>query len=214
MAKSTEVKAADGRIIGTRASQTRQRLLDTTERLLTERGVLNLTVVDVTRAAETSPATFYQYFSDVSEAIKALAAHVENEQQKVVSYFEASFEGPGGHGRAVAAVEAFVEFWTSHQAVLRTRDLRAEEGDNDFRRLRRRAFYQLMTPMVDQLEAGQRAGRISEHISPPAAAGAIYAMLERGAIYWPEYQRGGVPRDQIVDTMATVMRQTLTGATE
>lgn len=214
MAKSEGVKAADGRIIGTRASQTRQRLLETTERLLNEHGVLNLTVVDVTRAAETSPATFYQYFADVAEAIKALAAHVESEQQKIVPYFETSFDGEDGHARAVAAVEAFVEFWTNHQAVLRTRDLRAEEGDKEFRRLRRRAFYQLMTPMVEHLEAGQKAGRISAHISPPAAVGAIYAMLERGAIYWPEYQRGGVPREQIVDTMATVMRQTLTGTIE
>jgi AcrR family transcriptional regulator len=211
MAKVQSVTAADGRVIGTRASQTRQRLLDATERLLIERGVLNLTVVDVTRAAETSPATFYQYFTDVADAIKALSVQVGSVQAEILPYFEVSFAGSDGHEKALAAVEAFVEFWETHKAVLRTRDLRAEEGDDEFRRLRRKAFYQLMDPMVEQLVAGQKAKRVSKHLNPGATAAAMYAMLERLATYLPEYETGGIPRASIIDTMATVMRQTLTG---
>jgi len=211
MAKSQGVTAADGRVIGTRASQTRQRLLDATEKLLVERGVLNLTVVDVTRAAETSPATFYQYFTDVADAIKALSVQVGIAQTEIVPFFEQSFAGKDGHERAMAAVEAFVEFWESHKAVLRTRDLRAEEGDDEFRRLRRKAFFQLMDPMIEQLTAGQKAKRASRHLNPGATAAAMYAMLERLATYLPEYESHGIPREAIIDTMATVMRQALTG---
>jgi len=211
MAKSQGVTAADGRVIGTRASQTRQRLLDATEKLLVERGVLNLTVVDVTRAAETSPATFYQYFTDVADAIKALSVQVGIAQTEIVPFFEQSFAGKDGHERAMAAVEAFVEFWESHKAVLRTRDLRAEEGDDEFRRLRRKAFFQLMDPMIEQLTAGQKAKRASRHLNPGATAAAMYAMLERLATYLPEYESHGSPREAIIDTMATVMRQALTG---
>ena len=128
MAKTHAVTAADGRVIGARASQTRQRLLDATEKLLVERGVLNLTVVDVTRAAETSPATFYQYFTDVADAIKALSVQVSRVQAEILPYFEQSFAGDDGHERALAAVEAFVEFWETNKAVLRTRDLRCRGG--------------------------------------------------------------------------------------
>ena len=65
--------ASDGRVIGARAHQTRRRLLDATAKLLEERGALGLRVVDITREVGTSPATFYQYFPDVEEAILVLA---------------------------------------------------------------------------------------------------------------------------------------------
>ena len=65
--------ASDGRVIGERAQRTRRRLLDATAALLDERGALGLRVVDITRSVGTSPATFYQYFSDVEEAILVLA---------------------------------------------------------------------------------------------------------------------------------------------
>ena len=65
----SDVLAADGRVIGARAQHTRRRLLETTSRLLDERGVMELKVVDVTREVGTSPATFYQYFPDVDAAL-------------------------------------------------------------------------------------------------------------------------------------------------
>ena len=68
-----DVTATDGRVIGRRAIQTRRRILDTTAALLREHGALDLKVTDVAREVGTSPATFYQYFADVEDAILALA---------------------------------------------------------------------------------------------------------------------------------------------
>ena len=65
--------ASDGRVIGARAHRTRRRLLDATAKLLEERGALGLRVVDITREVGTSPATFYQYFRDVEDAVLVLA---------------------------------------------------------------------------------------------------------------------------------------------
>ncbi|MSZ89065.1 MAG: TetR family transcriptional regulator, partial [Actinobacteria bacterium] len=68
-----DVTATDGRVIGRRAIQTRRRILDTTAALLKEHGALDLKVTDVAREVGASPATFYQYFADVEDAILALA---------------------------------------------------------------------------------------------------------------------------------------------
>ena len=64
-----DVFAADGRVIGSRALVTRRKLLDATAKLLQEQGILDLRVVDISRDVGSSPATFYQYFNDVDEAI-------------------------------------------------------------------------------------------------------------------------------------------------
>ena len=63
--------ALDGRPLGKRGAATRRRLLDATAQLLESHGVRDLRVVDIARVVGTSPATFYQYFRDVEEAVLA-----------------------------------------------------------------------------------------------------------------------------------------------
>ncbi len=55
-----EIRAVDqsGRRLGPRALHTRQRLLDATVALLNERSVRDISVVEIARKANTSPATF------------------------------------------------------------------------------------------------------------------------------------------------------------
>ena len=65
--------AQTGRELGPRALRTRQRLLDATAALLRERSILDISVVEIARHGDTSPATFYHYFRDVEEAALVLA---------------------------------------------------------------------------------------------------------------------------------------------
>jgi AcrR family transcriptional regulator len=58
---------------GRRGQLTRRRLLDATMVLLETLPYRDVKVVDIAREAGTSPATFYQYFSDVEEAVLAIA---------------------------------------------------------------------------------------------------------------------------------------------
>src|SRR5262245_41368557 len=74
-----QIQALDGRSLGPRGVETRRRLLDATRVLLETHGVRDLRVVDIAREVGTSPATFYQYFRDVEEAVLALAAEVGDE---------------------------------------------------------------------------------------------------------------------------------------
>ena len=67
------VATTDGRVPGERGRQTRQRLLDATVELLTTTSWRSVKVTDIARQARTSPATFYQYFGNVEQAIRVLA---------------------------------------------------------------------------------------------------------------------------------------------
>ena len=101
-----ELLATDGRVIGERATATRQRLLDATLELLRRDGVLELKVVDITRDAGAAPATFYQYFSDLDAAILALSEIAIDDQAPLVEYLQPPWSSVDDLPRASAFVEA------------------------------------------------------------------------------------------------------------
>ena len=122
--------------MGKRGVETRQRLLDATRELLETHGIRDLRVVDIARTVGTSPATFYQYFRDVEEAVLALAEEVGDEIRPLARLVDEPWAAPGGLERARALVDGFVSYWDRHRAVLRTRNLAAQEGDARFREVR------------------------------------------------------------------------------
>src|SRR3954447_22949904 len=88
--------AIDGRALGRRGAQTRRRLLDATAVMLETNGIRDLRVVDIARAVGSSPATFYQYFRDVEEAVLALAEEVGGEIAPLAARLETPWEGDEG----------------------------------------------------------------------------------------------------------------------
>jgi AcrR family transcriptional regulator len=105
-----DVLAADGRVIGARAIATRRRLLDATAKLLTEQGILDLRVVDITRDIGSSPATFYQYFNDVDEAILELAKEATEDEKPLVSLLQPGWNKKTGLEQAHHFVDAYMVF--------------------------------------------------------------------------------------------------------
>ncbi len=210
---TNEVLAADGRVIGARAQHTRRRLLETTARLLQERGVMELKVVDVTREVGTSPATFYQYFADVDAAILALADEATDHERPLVDHLNGGWGGSDGPARARDFVDAYLKFWDEHHAVLRIRNLKAEEGDRRFRDARRRSNVMLVEPMAESVRDGQAAGRVSPEIEAFAAGSAMVAMVERLLAYETSMERRGLTRERLADTITAIIYQTLTGRT-
>ena len=207
----TKVQATDGRVIGTRATQTRARLLEATAKLLEERSALDLKVIDVTREARTSPATFYQYFSDVSDAVLQLARQAGEDAVPMIAYLEHEWTGNTGKQHALDFVSAFIEYWMGHSALLRVRNLQAEEGDDAFRRARGRALKPFLDALVSKIEANQKTGRISTELSPYATASAILATLERLVSYIDIFEQRGVSQDDMKRTLAILIFQMVTG---
>ena len=201
-----------GRELGPRALQTRQRLLDATSQLLAERSVRDVSVVDIARTAGTSPATFYQYFKDVSEATLRLAEQAADEMPEMLDILSGSWEGEQGLDRARRLVDAFVRHWDEHRAVLLVRNLAADEGDRRFLRVRQKAMTPVLARLAEQVIGGQQAGRVDRAIVPQAAAAALGAILERLAAYHRELETVGVRREDLVETCARILLQTVRGA--
>src|SRR4051812_19241722 len=179
MPPASQPIAIDGRRLGQRAQLTRRRLPDATADLLGTQGILDLKVVDITRAVGTSPATFYQYFQNVDEAVLALADELAGETGFLVELISQPWTGKRGLDLARQLVDGFIEYWDQHRAVLRTRNLAAEEGDKRFRDVRVRALSRMTNPLADKIAEQQAAGRLPAEITPYAAAAAMVAMMER-----------------------------------
>jgi AcrR family transcriptional regulator len=200
-----------GRALGPRAAETRRRLLDATEALLAERPLRELRVMDVARRVGTSPATFYQYFEDLEDAVHRLAERAAEEMPAIVAEIRGPWEDAQALPRARRIVAAFIAHWDAHRAVLRVRNLRSEEGDPRFLAVRRRVHGPVIEALADGVRASQRAGRIAAEVHPGAAAVALAAVLERLAAHHAELRAFGVTREHLIETTARILVHTLTG---
>jgi len=200
-----------GRALGPRALQTRQRLLDATRALLEERSLRDISVVEIARTVDTSPATFYQYFKDVPEATLQLAEQASREVPALVARIEQPWGGRKGLDAALELVAGYFDHWDAHRAVLRIRNLASEEGDRRFQRVRRDSTQPILEALAAKVEEAQKAGRLSDKIQPFAAAAALASMLERLAAFHREIQAFGATRQELVETCARILVQSATG---
>ncbi len=200
-----------GRPLGPRAMHTRQRLLEATRELLGERSLRDVSVVEIARKASTSPATFYQYFKDVSEATLRLAEQAAGEVPAVIELIDGPWRGQKGLETARAVASAFVDHWDAHRPVLLVRDLAADEGDRRFQKVRRRALAPVVEHLAAQIRESQAQGRIPPELHPAAAAAALASILERLAAYHEEIEFFGATRDDLVETCARILLQTISG---
>jgi AcrR family transcriptional regulator len=203
--------ALDGRALGRRGAQTRRRLLDATTALLETHGIRDLRVVDIAREVGSSPATFYQYFRDVEEAVLALTLEAGDELAPLVALLDPPWEAPGGLDNARALVDGFVDYWDRHRAVLRTRNLAAQEGDERFRDIRNRTLGDFMAALTAKIAGARDAGRVVEEMSPVAASAALVALIERMAAFHRELEQLGISRVDLVETTARIIHQTVVG---
>lgn len=196
--------ALDGRQLGKRGAATRRRLLDATTLLLESHGIRDLRVVDIAREVGTSPATFYQYFRDVEEAVLILAAEVGEETAPLLQLLTGDWQGPAGLQKARRLVDDFIVFWDAHRAVLRTRNLGAQEGDQRFRSVRNSSLRPLTEGLARLVSPGD--------LSPIAAASALVAMMERMAAFHVDLEPLGASRSDVVETVAQIVHRTVTAS--
>ena len=206
-----DVVATDGRTIGRRAHLTRRRFLDTTLELLERNGALDLKVIDIAREAGSSTATFYQYFEHVDAALLALAEEAGAELTEVNELARVDWMTPTGLEDIRRFTATFIEYWDAHKAILRVRNLRSEEGDPRFRALRLDANGAILRAFTTKIRAGQAEGRVSKRLDASTAAGAMMSVLERMAAFHVEFERRGVSRRALIETVSRIVLQTLCG---
>lgn len=203
-------RAADGRIAGRRGQATRQRLLAETRAAVAEGPYRDLKVVDISRRADTSPATFYQYFPDVETAVLALIDELTDAggQQLRALVTEAAWE-TGDAARGLA--EGFLAFFAEHGELLRVADLAALEGDDRFRQLRTRLFNGVFLALQDLAHEAKAAGAIDQSASPGGIASVLTTMLTQVSSHRRGFEAWGVSAAELGATMSSVIDASVRG---
>jgi AcrR family transcriptional regulator len=179
-AKKSKVKAPRkrpqnlyGQAMGRKGTQTRERLLRATLELLEKRSLRDVSVSDIATLAGTSSSSFYIYFADVSAAALAAAEGVEQITPEIEDLLSEPWTAQEAQDKAVALIEAYVNFASRHHAILRVRNLSADEGDKRFEEVRHRA----VSRIHDLLEA--KIASLRKGWEPSAGASAVLALMER-----------------------------------
>lgn len=211
-----EVVDLSGRPLGQRALKKRRQLMEATVELLKQRSLRDLRVVDIARAVGTSPATFYQYFKDVEDVALQLAEEATEKMPSMMKIFEGDWEGEQGLQKSREVVDAFIRYWDEHGAVLRVRNVAADEGNARFLAVRSKATTPMLSAMTAQMEkraaarkTTQVTGQEKTKIKPLAAAVAMGAILDRLSAYRKELEMLGLSRADIVETSAHILHKTL-----
>ena len=208
-----EPRASDGRVPGRRGRATRQRLLDCTLRMLEHNSYRDLKVVDIAREAGTSPATFYQYFPDVEEAILALAeemASAGNERLTAIVR-TGKWRGAAGYATAQAISDSYITFWDDNWPLMRVIDLTSEEGDQRFRSIRTRLLNEFTVALSEVISAEKKAGRHPDEVDPMATAGVLVSMLAHVASHRYGFEFYGIRTDELRRSMARIVFTTVSG---
>jgi AcrR family transcriptional regulator len=206
-----DVRATDGRVPGRRGIATRRRLLDCTAQLLGKTSYRDIKVIDIAREAGTSPATFYQYFPDVEQAVLVLAEELATDAADLAELVRGDWRGDKGAQTARRIVEGFLDYYERHRAVFRVVDLATEEGDLRFKQLRTRALGGITDALCDTIREFQHEGRLDADVDPTATAFIMVAMLAHCAAHRYGFEFWGVRTSAQVDTLSRVLYWNVTG---
>lgn len=205
------MRAVDGRVPGRRGLATRQRLLDCTIDLLASTPYRDLKVTDITRAAGTSPATFYQYFVDIEAILLAVAEQVAEEGRRLAELISGRpWKGASGVASAEALVDGFLVFWRDHRSTLRVVDLLSTEGDKRFRHQRVLMLNAMTKALATEITELQ-GDKSSNGVEPMAMAGALIGMLVNLAGHRAGFEAWDIRFDEVREAMVRLIYWGVTG---
>ena len=205
------LRAVDGRVPGRRGLATRQRLLECTIDLLESTPYRDLKVTDITRAAGTSPATFYQYFVDIEAILLAVAEQTVDEGRRLAELIAGRpWKGAAGVASAEGLVDGFLEFWRDHRSTLRVVDLLSTEGDKRFRH-QRVLMLNAMTKALAEEIAQLQGDAKDTGVEPMAMAGALIGMLVNLAGHRAGFEAWDIRFDEVREAMVRLIYWGVTG---
>lgn len=174
----------------------------------------DLKVVDIARESETSPATFYQYFTDAEEAVLALAEELvaEGRDRLTRPVLEGDWGDSGVYETCDAVAATFLRFWDEHGSLMAVIDLAALEGDDRFRRIRSGLLNAFTEAIGDVVRARQATGDLPADLDPVATAAVMVAMLAHVSGHRYGIEAYGTSTTAIRRSMARLLYSGVTGA--
>lgn len=183
----------DSTELGRKGSRTRRRLMDAAGALLEDQSPVTLTPRGIARAANTSAATFYVYFQDVTDIVRALAEEANDDLDDVLAMLAEWLDHGDVRKGATAFVDTFHAHWDKYRTILAIRNLEADRGNVPFRQMRRAAGARVITPLARILAAAHSGEPKYTADIALARATVLFAAIERlaaAAETYPEEERG------------------------
>ncbi|HUO47198.1 MAG TPA: TetR family transcriptional regulator [Acidimicrobiales bacterium] len=207
------IAATDGRVPGRRGRATRQRLLESTMALIESTPWRSIKVIDIAREAGTSPATFYQYFENVEQAILVLAQELAEEAGALAELVDGDWSESASWATAQGFVEGFMEYWDRNRAVFRVVELATEEGDLRFRGLRVRALNAVTVTLARVITSSSPGdpGRSAAGADAMAVAATVISMLAHVASHRYGFEFWGIRTSSMTDSQARILHWAVTG---
>jgi AcrR family transcriptional regulator len=187
-----------------RGKLTRRRLLDAGAQAFAARGFYATRVDDIVKLAETTPGTFYLYFSNKEELFSALAAEVAEAMQEHAASMQPLAPGPEGRAALRAWIADLSQLYDQYGPVIRAWT-EAEIGASEFGRIGTDVLTQFTRVLAQRIAEVAPPG-----LDPTIASLALVAMLER-LHYYVLSRQVRVSNDAMIETLARVTHASLFG---
>ncbi len=209
----TSMLNPERRVPGRRGQETRERLLNSTANLLVKTSWRDIKIIDIARDANTSPATFYQYFENLEQAILELAEKLAGDAQHLAELVAGPWKGEQAWSTAYKVIEGFMQYWEANRHIFRVVDLATEEGDLRFRGLRTRALNAITVALSAVITQAQSEFEGKPDLDPMATAGVLVAMMVNVAAHRYGFEFWGMKTASLIDSQARLLYWSVTGNT-
>jgi AcrR family transcriptional regulator len=201
-------RPASERRLRARGRRTQAKLLDAGLEAFSERGYHAARVDDVVRLAATSHGTFYLYFSNKEDLLRALADECAAEMQRLADELGDVTPDPVGHGELRRWIGGFHRTYTRYGAVIRVW-MEDQVPDPDMHRMGTEAFARLAATLGGRMHAagggcggGGGGGALPADLAPVV----LLAMVERFT-YFMDSRDLGLDVDAALDDLAVLAQR-------
>lgn len=189
-------KPASQRELRAQGERTMANLFDAGMRVFAERGYHAARVDDIVRAARTSHGTFYLYFANKEDLLRALAVECAEEMRRLAEELPPITSDDGGRDALRAFLAHFIDTYRRYGPVVRAW-MEGQVTDAKVNRLGVKSF----TAIGNAL--GERMLENDPTIDESAAVSAFMGLLERLS-YFLASRTPQFDDDTLLDTLAAV----------
>jgi AcrR family transcriptional regulator len=183
-----------------------RKLFDAGMRVFADRGYHAARVDDIVRAARTSHGTFYLYFANKEDLLRALAIDCAEDLAKLADGIGPIAADEHGFRELRAFLADFLATYRRYGPVIRAW-MEDQVADPEIDRLGVKAFTAIGARLGQRM---REVGAVSAD-NETAAVGALMAMLERSS-YALSSRRVVIDDDTVLDTLAHIIHRGFFGA--
>jgi AcrR family transcriptional regulator len=168
---------AEGRALRARGQRTVRKLLDAGVTVLAARGYHAARVDDIVKAAKTSHGTFYLYFANKEDLVRALVLDVGEAMAAHAGTLRALTPDDAGRAALHEWIRAFGDLYARYSPVIRSW-VEAEIDTHEFGQLGADVLGGFAAVLTDRIAASD-----ADVVDPANAAVVLVAMIERCNYY-------------------------------